>query len=240
LQIIRGVLVTTRSTETKIFLLAHLFLLAVVLIGFGRTFYLRSLFIARPLPLALLLHGIALTMWYGMVVLQGWLVLKGHRRWHARIAWLAIPIVVGVVISGIQVNMNVALQIESASSPENMFVWGNFMSLLSFVILVIAGVKLRHRFQAHHRLIFFASLAIIGPAFARFAFWPVIGLGLSFAPIFAIAGMLLLVVVAVSYDVTRFKRVQAATLAGLGGVIIPLILGTAVALSGIGYSLLQR
>src|SRR5471030_1089765 len=119
---------TTRSKETKIFLLAHLFLLSVVLIGFGRTFYLRSLFIARPLPLVLILHGIALTTWYAVVVVQGLLVLKVLRAWHARVAWLAVPAVVCVIASGIKVNLNVASQITSASDPENMFVWGNFMS----------------------------------------------------------------------------------------------------------------
>lgn len=229
-----------RSKETRIFLLAHLFLLTIVLIGFGRTFYLRPLFIVHPLPMVLMLHGIALTLWYGIVALQGMLVLKGRRAWHRRIAWLAAPIIVCVVISGIQVNLNVALQISSADSPENMFVWGNFMSLASFLILVSAGVKLRHRFVAHHRMIFFASLAIVGPAFARFAFWPVIGLGLSAAPLFAIAGMVALVALAIGYDVAVFKRVQPATLAGLAGVIIPLIVGTAVAISGVGFALLPR
>lgn len=228
----------TRAKETKDFLLAHVILLAIVLIGFTRTFYLRSLFITSPLPTLLLLHGIALTLWYALVVLQGSLVIK-QRRWHARIAWFAIPVILCTVASGIAVNMRVAREIESAGSPENMFVWANFMSLASFVILVSAGVALRRRYAAHHRLIFFASLAIVGPAFARFAFWPVIGLGLAFAPIFAIAGMLVLIVLAVIYDVITSRRVQPATLAGLAGVLIPLIGGTAVAITGIGFRLLH-
>lgn len=229
----------SRSEETKTFLFAHIALLAIVLIGFARTFYLRSLFLVTPLPTLLQLHGVALTMWFALVVLQAGLVMKGQRQWHARIAWLAIPVILCVVLSGIAVNMRVALDIESADSPENMFVWGNFMSLASFVILVSAGVLLRRRYVAHHRLIFFASLAIIGPAFARFAFWPFVGLGLVFAPIFAIAGMLLLIVLAVAYDVATSRRVQAATLAGLAGVLIPLIGGTALALTGVGYRLLH-
>ncbi|MFZ6644460.1 hypothetical protein ACO0LO_01985 [Undibacterium sp. TJN25] len=227
------------SKETRTFLFAHVFLLCIVLVGFGRTFYLRSLFTTHTLPVVLQLHGIALTLWYGMVVLQGALVVKGLRAWHARIAWLAIPIVVCVIVSGILVNMNVARQITSASDAENMFVWANFMSLVSFAILVSAGVIRRRRLAAHHRLIFFASLAIIGPAFARFSFWPAIGLGLAAAPIFAIAGMLLLVALAIGYDVTVFRRVQAATLAGFAGVLVPLIAGTAVAISGMGFALMH-
>lgn len=229
----------SRSKESKAFLIAHAVLLAIVLVGFARSFYLRSLFIPRPLPTLLLLHGIVLTLWFALAVAQGGLVTRDQRRWHRRMAWLAVPVVVGVVISGIVVNMRVALEVESASSPENMFVWGNFMSLASFVILVVAGVVLRRRYVAHHRLIFFASLAIIGPAFARFAFWPAIGLGMNFAPIFAGVGMLSLIVLALGYDLFTSRRVQSATLAGLAGVLIPLVGGTAVAISGVGFRLLH-
>lgn len=224
-----------RSTETKAFLIAHAAFLAIVLVGFGRTFYLRVLFTDRPIRTLLLLHGIALTLWFVLTVVQGALVLTRQRRWHRRIAWLAIPVVLATVASGIAVNMRVALEIESASSPENMFVWANFMSLASYVILVGAGVALRRRHVAHHRLILFASLAIIGPAFARFAFWPVIGAGLIFAPVFAIAGMLLLILLAIGYDLLTKSRVQPATLAGVAGVLIPLVGGTAIAVTGLGF-----
>jgi hypothetical protein len=228
-----------RSNETKAFLFSHVFFLCIVLVGFGRTFYLRSVFIAQPLPAVLLMHGVALTLWYGIVVLQAALMANASRGWHRRLSWLVIPVVAAVIISGITVNMRVALTIASARSPENMFVWGNFMTLLSFLVLVSAAVALRRRPAAHYRLIFFASIAIIGPAFARFAFWPAIGLGLSAAPMFAMAGMMILVLLAMSYDVAMFRRVQAATLAGLAGVLIPLVAGTAVAMSGIGFALLH-
>jgi uncharacterized membrane protein YozB (DUF420 family) len=229
----------SRSKETKAFLVAHVGLLAIVLVGFGRTFYLRALFTARPLPTLLLLHGIALTLWFALAVLQGALAMKEQRKWHGRIAWLAIPVVLATVCSGIAVNLRLAIQIESASSPENMFVWANFMSLASFVILVAAGVARRRDYAAHHRLMLFASLAIIGPAFARFAFWPAVGLGLSFAPLFAVAGMLLLILLAIGYDVLTSRRVQPATLAGVAGVLIPLVGGTAVAVTGLGFRLLH-
>nr|WP_315398223.1 hypothetical protein [uncultured Duganella sp.] len=229
----------SRSKETQAFLIAHVVLLAIVLVGFGRTFYLRGLFSPRPLPPLLLWHGIALTLWFALVPLQGVMVMKELRQWHRRIAWLAVPVVLATVVSGIAVNLRVAVQIESASSPENMFVWANFMSLASFVTLVVAGVALRRRYVAHHRLMLFASLAIIGPAFARFAFWPAVGLGLSFAPILAGAGMLLLIVFAVGYDVVTSRRVLPATLAGVAGVLIPLIAGTAIAITGFGFRLLH-
>jgi hypothetical protein len=113
------------------------------------------------------------------------------------------------------------------------------MSLASFVILIVAGVRLRRRYVAHHRMILFASLAIIGPAFARFAFWPAVGLGLAFAPILAVAGMLILILFAIGYDLVTARRVHRATLAGIAGVLIPPIGGTAVAITGLGFRLLH-
>lgn len=230
---------SSRSQETKAFLFAHLVLLAIVVVGFGRTFYLRPLFSPRPLSTLLLLHGIALTLWFTLVVIQAVLAAKKLRGWHRSIAWLAVLVVLGTVVSGAAVNMRVAMQVESAASPENMFVWANFMSLASFLILVSCGVARRGRSATHYRLIFFASVAIIGPAFARFAFWPAVGLGLSFAPILAGIGMLLLALLAIIYDVVATRRVQPATLAGFAGVVVPLIGGTAIALSGFGFRLLH-
>jgi hypothetical protein len=54
------------------------------------------------------------------------------------------------------------------------------------------------------------------------------------------AGMVLLILLAVGYDVAVFRRVQAATLAGLAGVLIPLVAGTALAISGAGFALLPH
>jgi hypothetical protein len=229
----------TRLDETRTFIIAHVVLLCIVLVGFARTFYLRPLFFDHVLSLALTWHGVMLTTWFGFVVLQGLLVLRRLRSWHVRLAWLGMPAVVGVLVTGTLVNLNVARAIDSAGSPENMFVWANFMSLASFAVLVFAGVKYRRSRSAHQRLIFFASLSIIGPAFARFAFWPIVGLGLTFAPALAIAGMVAFMLVAIAYDLVYSRRVLTVTLAGLAAVITPIIAGTAIAISGIGFALLH-
>jgi hypothetical protein len=190
----------------------------------------------------LLLHGTVLTLWFVLTVQQAWSARTRRKSWHARAAWLAVPVLVGVVASGLWVNTALALQITSAQDPENMFVWANYMSLLSFVLLVALAVVKRRHLAAHRRLMLFASVAIIGPAFARFAFWPAFGLGkqgLVLAPAFAGAGLLLLVVIALGYDLMTLCRPQAATWGGLAGILLPLVAGAAVALSGAGFALLH-
>jgi hypothetical protein len=87
--------------------------------------------------------------------------------------------------------------------------------------------------------VLFASIAIIGPAFARFAFWPVIGAGLTMAPAFAGAGMLLLTLAAAAYDWATQRRVHLTTLAGFAAILLPLLAGTALAVSGLGFGLIH-
>lgn len=233
---------TAAQRENQVFLWAHSLLLVVVIVGFGRSFFLRPLFVASPLAGLLSVHGAILTLWFVLTVLQAWSARGRRRAWHARVAWLALPVLIGVVVSGFWVNTALALQITSAQDPENMFVWANYMSLLSFMVLVALAVLKRRHLAAHRRLMLFASIAIIGPAFARFAFWPVFGLGklgLVLAPAFAGAGMLLLVVAAIGYDVVTLRRPQPATWGGLAGILLPLVAGTAVAMSGAGFALLR-
>jgi uncharacterized membrane protein len=228
--------------ENQVFLWAHTLLLAVVLVGFGRSFFLRPLFAASPLTTPLLLHGTVLTLWFVLTVQQACSARTRRKAWHARAAWLAVPLLIGVVASGFWVNTALALQVTSAEDPENMFIWANYMSLLSFVVLVALAVAKRRQLAAHRRLMLFASIAIIGPAFARFAFWPAFGLGrlgLVLAPAFAVGGMLLLVLIAIGYDIVTLRKPQAATWGGLAGIVLPLVAGTAVALSGAGFALLH-
>lgn len=233
---------TPAQRENQVFLWAHALLLCVVVVGFGRSFYLRPLFSASPLPLPLLLHGVALTLWFALTVQQAWAAVARRKSWHARAAWAAVPVLLGVVASGAWVNTALALQIKSADDPENMFIWANYMSLLSFVVLVVLAVLKRRQLAVHRRLMLFASIAIVGPAFARFAFWPVFGLGklgLVLAPAFALGGMLLLVSIAIGYDIATLRRPQAATWGGMAGILLPLVAGTGVALSGTGFALLH-
>ena len=233
---------TPAQRENRVFLWAHALLLGIVLVGFGRSFFLRPVFLSSPLPMPLLLHGVMLTLWFALTSQQAWSALKQRRARHVRTAWLAVPVLAGVVLSGLYVNTALALQIGSAQDAENMFVWANYMSLLSYLALVAVAVVKRRHAAAHRRLMLFASIAIIGPAFARFAFWPALGLGkmgLVLAPAFAGAGMLLLSLIAIGYDVVALRKPQPATWAGLAAIVLPLLAGTIVAISGAGFALLH-
>lgn len=228
-----------KAAENKAFLLAHAVLLGVVLVGFARSFYLRELFLRNALDVPLRLHGSALTGWFGLVCAQGAAMNVGRRDLHRQLAWLAALIVPAVVATSLFINTRLARTLGSARDPENMFVWGNYMSLVAFVGLVTAAIVLRRRPDAHRRLLLMASIAIVGPAFARFSFWPVFGLGIEGAPAFAVGGLLLLLALALAYDRVRRGRVHPATWSGVAAIVSTLVMGIGIGVTGLGYQLLQ-
>lgn len=231
--------------ENRAFLAAHGALLAVVLVGFSASFYLRSWFPAHPLNLeplgsVRLAHGVLLTAWFVLAFAQSALIVAGRPDWHRRAAWSAAAVVPGVVASGAWVNLRVAARLTSAADPENMFVWSNFVALAAFVLLLVAGIRARRRPDVHRRLVLAASIAIIGPAFARVAFWPWISAGIVGAPAFAFGGMVLALGTLVAYDVARLRRVHRATVSGIATIVVTLAVGIGLGVSGIGYGMLGR
>jgi uncharacterized membrane protein YozB (DUF420 family) len=231
--------------ENRAFMAAHGALLAVVLVGFAASFYLRPWFPAHPLngtPLGVgrLLHGVALTAWFALIFAQSVLIVAGRRAWHRAAAWSAAAVVPAVVATGLWVNVGAAHSLVSAADPRNMFVWGNFVSLAAFVLLVGAGVRARRRPDAHRRYLLAASIAIVGPAFARVSFWPFVSAGIVGAPAFAVAGMTLALAALVAYDRTNLRHVHPATKSGIATIVTTLVIGVALGASGIGYGMLQR
>lgn len=227
------------SRETRAFALAHLVLLGIVLVGFARTFYLHGLFFTKPLPVRLMTHGVALTSWFVVVALQGFLMQVGQRAWHRRVAWLSALVVLGVVVTGLHVTTSLAMTLTSAADPENMFIWLNYVTLPVFVFMVAAAVRWRRQPPVHRRLILFASILVTAPAIARIAFWPIFGRGISAAPAFALVGMLLLAAAAVVYDLRTLKRVHGATWCGLVGILLPWVIGIAMGATGAGFALMH-
>jgi hypothetical protein len=204
----------TRLTRSKFFLLANALLLAIVLVGFSRTLYLRAFFDVAPIPASLYIHGAALTLWFVFGVLQPWLIARGDAATHRKVGTIAAGYAVAIVISGLMANARMASRLQSPGDAENIIVWGNYLSLLAFAGLVCAAVVLRRRREAHRRLMLLASVSIVGPALGRFPLWPIFAAGLDGARNYAIGGLLLLLAMVVGYDIGSRGRPHPATWMG--------------------------
>lgn len=231
---------STPGAQHGFFLAAHCALLAIVLVGFGRTFYLRAFFDVGPLPARLYLHGTILTLWFSLAVAQGWLIRSGQRRWHRRVGYTTATYAAAVVVSGLVVNSGWAASLTSAADPANIIVLGNFLTLPLFVLLVGLGVLLRKRAEAHKRLMLLASVSIVSPALGRFPLWPIFAGGLDAARNYAIGGLLLLLASLIAYDIVTRRRPHPATWLGSIAILVSIAVSVALGVTGIGFAILQR
>jgi hypothetical protein len=207
-------------------------LLVFVLLGFGRTLYLRSLFDVRPIGFWVWVHGFALTAWFVGLLLQTVFVAARRTDIHRRAGWLLAALAVVVVATSTWITLGTLPAMLASGFESNVamalaprIAWGNYASALVFALLVGAAVVLRRHTQAHKRLMLLASIAIITPALARILQWPVFGseLNANFAFVASLVSYALAGIVA-AHDLIALKRLHPATLIGA-----PLLIGVKLA-----------
>jgi hypothetical protein len=227
------------GTRSSFFLMAHAALFALVLVGFAPTFLLRAFFDVPPIRASLYIHGTVLTIWFSLALAQGWLIGAGRARWHRRLGYVAASYAAAVVLSGFFATARMASRVVSRDDPQNIIVWGNFLSLLMFAGFVSLAILLRKRPDAHKRLTLLASVAIVGPALGRFPTWPVFAGGLDAGKNFAIGGLLVLLGSMVVYDMFVRRRVHPATWGGGVAIVVSIAAAVALGLSRGGFDLLR-
>ncbi len=144
-------------------------LLAGMLVGFAKTFFLRSQFNVPPIPPYLYLHGVVLTAWFALVLTQTCLVAAHRTDLHRRLG------IVTVVVAGLVIPISAFVVVHAAQRARGAItpllrleVVGDLLSLVWFAGLVTAGVCYRRRPDVHKRLMMVSCFTIYGPVFARF------------------------------------------------------------------------
>lgn len=191
-------------------------ILATVLLGFSRSFFLRPWFPAHPAPpeTFFYFHGAVFTAWFVLLVAQTSLVSRGRTDLHRRLG------VFGVVLAGLMVALGTAGAFIAARRPGGFvgipvpplqFLAIPLFDMVFFALLVGMAVALRGTPQSHKRLMLVASIAILTAAVAR---WP---LGIMSAGPPAFFGITdLFLVPLVIWDLTTRRRLHPVTLwAGL-------------------------
>lgn len=164
------------SPHSRVFFTAaSITLLVVMFIGF-RFFYLHlQAFPGRPLtpPIRTMLiaHGVLMTAWMLLSVVQPLLVLTGSKRAHMKLGLLGIALSVGIVVVGYLVAVNAARvnppDLELFGLKPKEFLTVPLVSIALFALLVLAGVLNRRRPEVHRPMMLLASLAIVSAALGR-------------------------------------------------------------------------
>ena len=205
-------------------------LLAVLVVGFAPSFFLRGHITITPpsrlaalaqrlasgdLPLYLIAHGVALTAWYVLVFAQTCLVAAGRTDLHRRlgiagigVAILIVPISALVIARGVPRLLPIEAAMRTpvaARQAMSGLIASDVAALVVFCVLVGVALRTRHhRRDIHKRCMIASCFAIYGPALSRFEIF----YGLR-PPFFTLPAVLLLGLAV--YDIATLRRIHGST-----------------------------
>jgi hypothetical protein len=141
----------------------------IAVIGFGRSYYLKTLFATPPLRTELHVHGVIMSLWCLLFGAQTYLVATRRARVHRRLGILGALLAILVVVVGAHATVEAtAREVRDHVVHQFHFLFGiNLVNLLLFAILVLTALALRRRTDFHKRLMLLATVTMLAPAIAR-------------------------------------------------------------------------
>ncbi|MGR8935774.1 MAG: hypothetical protein ACU837_15545 [Gammaproteobacteria bacterium] len=189
---------STAPSRTRLFYCAAAALLLVLMLLGFQQFYLHGKAypnreLAPPIRTLLVLHGIGMTSWVLLFLLQPLLIATGHRRVHRMLGSVGAVLAAGIVILGWRLGIEA-----TRISPPDMRIWAltpkqflavPILSILIFAGFVTIGVWNRRRPEVHRPMMLLATLAAIPAAASRIDFLNALYSGTvwetTFGPFFA-------------------------------------------------------
>ena len=190
-------------------------MLAIVLVGFAPSYFLRGAVFAHLPSVLVHLHGAVFSSWILLFVVQSSLVAAGNVRLHRRLG------VLGAVLAGLMVILGVLAPFGTLRrgavlppifTPAS-FLIGNCLGILLFGGIVAVAIWQRNNRPVHKRLMFVANSTLMSPALSRMTF-PVI---VQHPFLIGVIPLGLIVALFV-FDLFTWKRPLAVTV--LGGLVV--------------------
>lgn len=204
----------TRSRADDVFFPAvALLALAVVVMGFGHSYFFAGVVAAKLPSLLVHVHAAILTAWIAIQTLQPVLVAIGRVDWHQRIGLLGMAVAVAVPVMGVLAVIGEVRR--HANGPADLA--GDLAFVLTaaidFAALACLGLRQRNAdLSAHKRLMLLATISILGPAIGRLPF--VTGEMVYYA------SLALFAVLLVAFDLLSYGRIHRATISGVAIIAI--------------------
>ena len=175
--LVRDSWVSSTRRESRFFQGMSLFLFAIVLTGFSRTFFLRSAFSVPPIAVHVYAHALLMTGWFVLFIVQTSLIAVHRVDLHRRLGILGAMVATCLIVvtTATTLGLPAHYKIDPAPNgvpmtPDGMIgiVWGNFGAMVLFTTFVGAAIGLRRRTDIHKRLMLMASIVLVGPAVGRY------------------------------------------------------------------------
>ncbi len=180
-------------------------MLAIVVIGFAPTYFLKGAVFA-PLPSLLVhIHGAAFSSWIILFIVQTALVSTRKIRLHRKLGYAgavlaACMVVLGVLVDSAAVRRGGVPPI--FTTPQ--FILINDLGVALFGALVGCAVWQRRNGPVHKRLMLIATIGIMPPAITRYAI-------LVHKPLIAPAVLYALLLSVIVFDIATRKKPYAVT-----------------------------
>lgn len=211
-------------------------LLVIVAVGFAPTFYLPGILMPEQVaagtlrfPAYLIAHGVALTLWYLLLLTQSLLVATRRGRLHRTVG------VGGAALAAVIVPLSLIVVTRSVarSNLGALPVLGDFGILTLFTVLVALAIRFRKSPDVHKRLMLVASIGLVAPAIAR---WPGAHSALPFS---VVLPQLAICAAMIVHDAVARRRVLPATLCGIAAYIATMGVSVTLAASKFGEHLVE-
>lgn len=179
---------------------------AIVFAGFAQTYYLKLWFGTPELPALRHVHGLVMTSWFALYVVQARLIAVRRVALHRRLGVGGAFLAALVVALGVTVAIDAARRGASPGPPPLVFLVVPFVDMLLFSALVGTGLWFRNRVDIHRRLMLLSSLSLLAAAFARIP----IDVIRSGGPLAYFGLTDLLILICVAYDTRVNRRLHPA------------------------------
>lgn len=203
-----------RAFDRRLFFLAALLFPAIVLVGFGPTYYAKTWFGTPPLPSAWVhAHGLVMSLWVALFIVQVALISSRRVQLHQRMGYAGIVLGVLIVATGMPTALRAA-KYGSASTPAGIpplaFMLVPLFDLVMFVLLFAAAIYYRRQPDAHKGLMLLTAINFLPPAIARI---PVAALQ-AFGPLWFFGAPTVVMLICLIADTRQRGRVNRVLLTG--------------------------
>jgi hypothetical protein len=162
------------SAERRFFTGMALAILATIIVGFSRSFFLRPLFPEWPSPSEMIfyVHGVAFTAWIVLLVVQASLVADGRTELHRKIGPFSAVLAVAMVVLG-TLGALIAARRDTGffgiTIPPLQFLAVPLFDMILFATFVWLAIAQRRNPQSHKRWMLLATVNLVTAAIARAA-----------------------------------------------------------------------
>jgi hypothetical protein len=168
-----------KASERKFYSRMALFLVLLVLLGFGPSFYLKGIVPPYPrpnptLPPAVIFHGLVFTTWMALIVAQTQLISARKHAVHMQLGKLGMLFAILMIPV---MYMTAVGQVARANQPPftDPLTWTivPLSVIVPFAVLVRSGWQHRRDVQFHKRVMLSAAiLVVMGPSIGRLPLGP--------------------------------------------------------------------